>query len=179
MISPLAATILLLLTVHLGQGLRPVYAAHLRRHPLGAELRAEQLAVRLTRAAEAAQVEVALLAALAYDESHLDSTRVSSEGALGMLQLLPTSRWGRAWLEACGQQLDRCEALNAVWGAYALRDGLKACRGRLGHAVGFYRTGKCVEGPRARRTLALAHWVRATLQVVLLGPTTNTPWRAI
>lgn len=181
--SPLAATILLMLTVYIGHDGRPIYAAHLRRHPLGAEGRAQQLASQLERAADLAQVEVALLAALAYHESALDHGRVSGEGAVGMLQLLPASRWGRGWLEACERPVTiaaaRCEALNAVWGAFALRDGLEAC-GSPGRAIGFYRAGKCLEGPRARRTLALARWVRTRLEVVLLGPSSpEETWRRV
>jgi hypothetical protein len=167
----LAALLLVLLTVSYGPGLRPVYARHLRRHALGAEGRAEQLASQLRRAASLAGVELALLAALAVHESAVDHDRTSSAGAVGALQLLPASRWGQGFRLACEKA--RCshgkgsrrleESLNIVWGAYALRDGIRACRGHAGLALGFYRSGRCVEGPRARNTLALARLVRASL----------------
>src|SRR6185436_8422017 len=167
--SALAAALLALLTVAVGpEG--PVYALHLRRHPRGPEARAEQLAGQLRRAARLAGVELGLLAALALDESALDHSARSSAGALGALQLLPASPWGRGWLRACSSAnrshgkapTSLVEELNAHWGALALRDGLTACRTE-GRAVGFYRTGKCVEGPRARHTLALARVVRSRL----------------
>lgn len=169
--SPLAAALLALLTVSWA-GPRPIYAKHLRRHAHGPEARAEQLAGQLRRAARAAGVELPLLAALAVDESAVDHAARSSVGALGALQLLPASPWGKGWQEACRRArrgrrtapATEVEQLNAQWGAFALRDGLVACRGHRGLALGFYRSGKCVEGPRARHTLALAQWVRSRLE---------------
>lgn len=152
--SSLAAALLVMLTVYVRADLTPVYARHLRQHALGAEDRARELAQQLEHAAAQAGVSVALLAGLASDESALDHGRSSSEGALGALQLLPRSRWGRGWLRS-----RTGEAGNALWGAYALRDGLRACWGSPAHALGFYRTGRCVSGPRARHTLAVARWV--------------------
>jgi len=169
--SALASVVLVLLTVSYGPGLRPVYAPHLRRHELGAERRAEQLASQLRRAASLAGVELALLTALAVHESALDHGRRSSAGAVGALQLLPASPWGRGFRHACktgprshekGSRSHE-EWLNVLWGAYALRDGIRACRGHTGLGLGFYRSGKCVEGPRARNTLELARLVRARL----------------
>jgi hypothetical protein len=175
--TALAATLLVLLTVSWGPGLRPVYAPHLRQHPSGPERRAEELAGQLRRAAHAARVELPLLVALAYHESALDHGARSRVGALGALQLLPSSPWGRGWLRACGKgpraaekgPRRRVEELNAHWGAIALRDGLRACRGAPGMAVGFYRTGRCVEGPKARNTIALARVVRVRLTSPKMG----------
>jgi hypothetical protein len=165
--NALASALLVILTVHVRADLTPVYARHMRQHPLGAEGRAVELAEQLERAARLADVDVSLLAALAADESAVDHARTSSEGALGALQLLPASPWGKGWQEACrrarrGRRTapeTEVERLNAQWGAFALRDGLVACRGHRGLALGFYRSGKCVEGPRARHTLALARWL--------------------
>jgi hypothetical protein len=162
-VTPLAATLLALLTVWHGPD--PVYARHLRRHPRGPVARAEQLAGQLTRAARRARVELPLLVALALDESAVDHEAVSPVGAVGALQLLPASPWGRGWLRARrGVTPAEDEALNALWGAYALRDGLRACGGDPGRALGFYRAGRCLEGPRARHTLALARTVRAHME---------------
>jgi hypothetical protein len=178
--TPLASTLLYMHVVWVTGALEPVYAAHLRRHELGPELRAEQLAEDLVVAAELAGVPLALLAALEHDESGGDHSRVSSEGALGRMQLNPASRWGRAWLKECpggafpnstgrvrrdvaprGVSLDSttCEALNVLWGAYALRDAIEACGGDAHRALGFYRSGRCVAGPRGAETLELAEWL--------------------
>lgn len=155
----LASVLLVMLTVFVRADLTPVYARHLRRHPLGAEGRAAVLAGQLERAAARAGVDVAVLAALAADESAFDHDRSSAEGALGALQLLPRSRWGRGWMRGCGDRPGDCEADNALWGAMALREGVRVCRGSLGHALGFYRAGRCLAGPRGRHTLAVARWV--------------------
>jgi len=164
--TTLTATLLAMLTVSWGPGLEPVYARHLRSHPRGPQARAAQLAGQLTRAARKARVELPLLVALAYDESAFDHAAVSSVGAVGALQLLPQSPWGRAWQRARrapGVSPPEAEALNAEWGARALADGLRACGGLPGMALGFYRAGRCVQGPRARHTLGLARLVRARL----------------
>ena len=163
--SQLAALILTLLTVY--EGRQTVYAAHLRRHELGAVARAEQLAGQLLEASRTVGVDLALLTALAEHESAFDHGAESLESALGMLQLNPRSRWGRAWLAECRSgdlTRSRCEALNVLWGAYALRDALEACEGDAVRAVGFYRAGRCVDGPRGRRTVQHAEGVRRELQ---------------
>jgi hypothetical protein len=179
--TQLAATILFMLTVYVGRDYRPVYLQHLRETELGPELGAQELAERYLDAADRAGVDVADLYALGHDESGQNPRRVSPAGALGRLQLLPASRWGRGWLRECAPrnrhdgerfrvgfpaELDlraerkTCEGSNVLWGAYALRDALVACCGVLVLAYGFYRTGKCVAGPRSRRTAKLADWVR-------------------
>jgi soluble lytic murein transglycosylase-like protein len=175
--SSLAATILALCVVW--QGKVTVYVRHLRMHDRGAEARAEELAGQLTDAAWEAGVDVALLTALAHDESGFDHAAVSPEGALGALQLLPASRWGRAWLAEVedleGRGLRAREDLNVQWGAYALRDALEACGGSVVHALGFYRSGKCIDGPRGRRTVRLAKWIRTRLQ----APHGRTAWQSV
>jgi soluble lytic murein transglycosylase-like protein len=164
--STVAATILALCIVW--QGKVTVYVRHLRLHPLGAEERAEELAQQHIDAAWEAGVDVALLLATNHDESGFNHDAISEEGALGASQLLPTSRWGRGWLlelESLKELgVDAREQLNITWGAYALRDALEACGGNEVRALGFYRTGKCVDGPRGRRTVRLAKWIRARLQ---------------
>jgi hypothetical protein len=47
-----------------------------------------------------------------------------------------------------------------IWGAYALRDALDECGGNELLALGFYRSGGCVVGPRALETAARAQEVR-------------------
>lgn len=167
----LKSVILTLLTINWGPGLTPVYAKHLRNHPDGADARAEELADQLRRAAMRAGVDLALLTALAYTESALDHGRRSVAGAAGALQLLPSSRWGRAARLAAraaggpggGRAQSVAERLNVLWGAYALADGLMACDGYPTLATGFYRAGRCLSGPRGRLTVALARVIRRHL----------------
>lgn len=169
--SPLAAAIALMLTWYVTRDLAPVYAVQLRRAPLGAEARAAELADELEAAAAAAGVDFELLAAIELDESGFDALRVGAVGELGGMQLLPESRWGRGWLRECEQiglalgysSWWACEPSNVRWGAYALRAALDECGGDEHAALGFYRTGKCVRGPRGALTLEVAEWLRARL----------------
>lgn len=163
--TALAATLLYMHVVWVTPALEPVYAAHYRRAPYGPELRALEQAEQLEHAAELAGVPIELLAAVAQDESGLDDDRVSRCGARGRMQLLPASRWGRAWLEACEERPRACEALNVLWGAYALRDALDACGGDPHLALGFYRAGRCVAGPRGAATIELATWIAHAMEV--------------
>lgn len=131
--------------------------------------RAHELAEQHQVAAELAGVSVADLVGLDLDESNMDHHARGQAGERGAMQLLPASPWGRAWLrEASGYwaltgDVLVGERLNVLWGAYTLADGLKVCRGSLVHAYGFYRTGKCVAGPRSKRTAKRAEWVRERL----------------
>lgn len=151
-----------------------VYAPHLRQHELGAELRAEQLAEQARDAAELAGVRLPLFVALLDDESHFNHAALSDEEAFGATQLLPTSRWGRACIAdtraAARVGIDAAEQLNMQWGALALRDALDACDGDAVRAIGFYRTGRCVDGPRARATAERAFWVEALLNEPMCTP---------
>jgi Transglycosylase SLT domain len=165
--TALAVVLLGLLTVWEGPG-EVVYVRHLREHALGAEARAEQIATTLRTAAHTQGVPVELFVALAVLESGLDAEAESRKGALGLLQLNPRSRWGRAWVADCDAFQGLCGPRNAHWGAVALRDALAEC-GSEGAAVGFYRTGRCVTGPRARQVLALRARIRAAVSGRVLG----------
>lgn len=151
-----ALTLAILALLSLSPG---VYAPALRGHELGAQARAAQLAHHLDEAARVAHVDVALLTALAFHESGLDHAAVSHRGALGMLQLNPRAPWGSAYVRECRRSPDACELLNARWGAWALRDALQSC-GSTVRALGAYRTGRCVAGPRAHATQRLAWAIR-------------------
>lgn len=140
-----------------------VYAPHAARHPNGAQGYATEVAEHLHAAAKLHDVDVALLAALAYYESAFDRRARSRVGALGMLQLMPQFRWGRAWRADCRILPSECDALNVAYGAAALRDGIQVCGSHV-RAVGRYRTGRCVAGPRARATVVLAQQVRFRLK---------------
>ena len=165
--SPLAVVILGLVTVFEGAG-GPVYARLFRRHELGAEARAEQLAGHFEAAAAAEHLDAALLVALAYLESSLDPAAVEpSSGALGLLQLHPRSRWAREWRAACARAPSSCEAASVRVGARVLREGLDACPTEA-EALGWYRVGRgnCIAGPRARLVLELRDRIREQLEPV-------------
>lgn len=169
--TALVTTILAMLTVF-NDGPAPVYAYHLRMAHGGPEARAEDLAWQLEEASTLAGVDLALLTALAYHESAFDhgavatvmddKPRVAGEG---FMQLNPQSRWGRSWRKDCtnahifGPDAGVCEDLNVQWGALALRDALTFCKGDVTKAIGFYRTGKCVAGPKGQATVRLSWWI--------------------
>lgn len=126
--------------------------------------RAEQLATYTTDAAQIAQVDVGLLAALFYHESTYRASARSRAGAVGLGQLMPTTRWGRAYLRECEDarrifQGDACELLQARHAAWALRDNIQKCGSHI-RALGSYRTGRCRVGPRAYATVQLARQIR-------------------
>lgn len=167
--TPLAATLLYMHVVWVTPALEPVYARHFREAELGAELRALEQAEQLEVAAELAGVPLALLVAVEQDETGFNAGLIGAAGELGGMQLLPGTRWWRGWLDACwraGDLRSRCDGLNVLWGAYALRDALDECEGDVHAALGRYRTGRCVRGPRGAATLDLAEWLRAQLHEV-------------
>jgi hypothetical protein len=157
--TALAHLILAFLATHVGP-LWIVYAPHIRRAP---EARAQELADQLTDAAQVSGVDVALLTALAAKESAFNHDAVSSVGARGMMQLLPASRYGRAWSRDCARDPDTCETSNVRHGAWALRDGLREC-GPILRSLNWYRSGRCTDAPRAREVVRLAARIRRTLE---------------
>lgn len=161
-VHALAATVLYMHVIWVTPALAPVYARHFREAEFGAERRALEQAEQLALAAELAGVSLALLAAVREDESHFDDDLVGDAGELGGMQLLPGTRWWRGWLNDCwsaGDLHSRCDDLNVLWGAYALRAALDACGGDEHAALGRYRSGRCVRGPRGQHTLELAEWI--------------------
>lgn len=185
--TSLAATLLYMHVVWVTPTLEPVYARHFREDELGAELRALEQAEQLELAADLAGVPLELLTAVMHDESGLNAALIGAAGELGPAQLLPGTPWWRGWREACRGEVDgkltapspgTCQAANVRWGAYALRDALDACGGDEWAALGFYRAGRCVRGPRGAATLELAEWLawrladdgHATIEVEAVEP---------
>lgn len=185
--TPLALTLLYMSVVWVTPALEPVYARHFREDALGAELRALELAEQVEFAAVTARVPVALLAAVLEDESGFNAQAFGARGELGPAQLLPGTPWFRGWFAECAQMPARpdpspvnsrpsfwawkcagcqapCEAANVLWGAYALRESINACGGDEHLALGRYRTGRCVAGPRGAATLELAQWLGSMLE---------------
>lgn len=161
--STLAASILSLVVVHTTPSGRPVYAPHFRTHKLGAEGYAAQLAHAFEGAADAHGVPAALLAALAFCESAFNARAVAGDrvGSFGVLQLNPRGARARSVLRACARDAAHCVEHQADAGAEMLRDALDACGGNESLALGFYRTGRCVEHKGSARVLALRDRIHA------------------
>lgn len=146
--NALAFAILLLSTLPNGHPVRSF-----RTHPLGAHGRAAELAELLTEASRAHRVDVYLLTALAWSESRFDSSQVGRVGERGLLQLHPRFTYGRAYGRFRGTQHER-DRLAIFLGAEALRHGLQVCgERRPRHAVGWYKSGRCVAGPAAAHVM--------------------------
>ncbi len=126
-----------------------------RVHPLGAVGRAEQLAAYFADAAKATGIDPFLLTALGYAETRFDGARIGGVGERGIMQLHPRYTLGKRYAaESRGLPQDQKDRLSIFLGADALRHGLKVC-GRRAHAIGFYRSGRCVAGPGARNVYAI------------------------
>jgi len=134
---------------------------------LGDEPRAAQLAEVFQSAAVEEGTPVHVLVALGKGESHFDSWAVSDVGAQGMMQLHPRW-WGKEWKLECAEAgADRltdeaCEALNVRIAARVLRYYKRRCGSWL-LAVGAYRSGKCIAGPKSQATMRLARRIKARL----------------
>jgi hypothetical protein len=138
------------------RGGEPVLAPHVRAR--GGEAYVTELGAWVHSAAELEHVSPSLLAFLLYLESSGDSSKVEPKtGSEGLMQLNPGSPWGMAWKHACELEPDRCEELNVVFGARALRAGFDACGDDAVQAVSFYRSGRCV--PKKRKVRRRSAWV--------------------
>lgn len=146
------AIILYMWTVYVGH--QPVYIQHARTNP---EQRAYVLEEAFTNAAVRVKVPKYLLLALAWTETALDGSRVGDAGEMGVMQLHPRTAAGRAYARSCPVPSRRCDALSIELGAEALAKGYDAC-GTWKQAIGYYKSGKCLEGPQAARTMAIWDW---------------------
>jgi len=157
----IVAIILSLLTVHTAPS-GPIYARHIRNHPLGAELYVESVVHWAEDAALVHEVDPYLLIALVVSESALNDRAVEPRtGAAGLMQLMPGSRWQRAVERDCkGATRSACAAAQLLRGAEALRHALDACGGDEWAAIGLYRTGSCLRGPRGLKVIELAWLLR-------------------
>lgn len=130
-----------------------------RNRPGGAEVYAYRLEQHFEQAGKTYDQDPFLLAALAASESGLDGTRVGPMGEVSLMQFMPGSRAGRAYLATKGPQSVR-DGVAILLGAEALRHGLLVC-GNETAAVGWYKSGRCLEGPKARAVVALRDRLRA------------------
>lgn len=103
---------------------------------------------------------VGLLTSTAWSESRFNQGAIGAVGEVSFVQLHPRGRRGRLYLASCapGDMREACVRRAAELGALELRDGFKAC-GTWGMAVGRYKSGRCIEGPRSRAVLHVWAWV--------------------
>jgi len=153
------AIILYMWTVYVGA--QPVYIQHARTNP---EERAYVLQEAFTNAGEHPDFPQYvharyLLLALAWTESGLDGSRVGDVGELGIMQLHPRSAAGRKYAKRCPVPSRSCDALSIALGTSELAKGYKACGYDWGQAIGYYKSGRCIEGPRARDVMVLWDWL--------------------
>lgn len=143
-------------------------ATHIANHPMGEEVRASEIAGYFTKAAKAHRLRLSALVAMGKHEGYFDSSAKSRVGALGMLRLHPRWKWGKGWRQECQKEAWRmtdeaCEAAHVMWAAKALRESLDRC-GNYTAAIGAYRSGHCIEGPKSQATMRLARRIEAQLR---------------
>lgn len=158
MIQSIVAAVLFLCTLPSG-----AYAPHLANHPLGAEVRAEQIASVLIESAEEHHVDPFLLTALAYRESGFDVGAVSKVGAFGLLQT--HVKWsGKEVLNRCMLWPEHCLHWQADAGAKALAYYIAVCHSEA-RALHAFRTGDCGRpgrnGPQTKKVLVLRNQLKA------------------
>jgi len=132
--------------------------AHARRHPGGVEARAAELAEHFDQAARTYDEDPYLLLALANSESGLDGTRLGAMGEVSLMQLMPNTPAGRAYAAVRGPQSVR-DGVAVLLGAEVLHQGMLVC-GNETAAIGWYKSGRCVAGPKARWVVALRDRMR-------------------
>lgn len=153
MIAALTAAILTLCTFN------GSLAPHLWQQGMQPHQRARQIAEYTIDAGKSNDVDPYLMIALMRYESHFDESRVSKEGAFGLMQLNPKF-WGRDALRLCIIDPVNCDWWNTWHGAQAIAHYKKKC-GSEGRALVAYRTGRCGPvGPRARLVLNLRRELR-------------------
>jgi hypothetical protein len=130
-----------------------------RHRPGGAKAYAAELEQHVTQAARTYDEDPFLVLAVAHSESGLDGTRVGPMGEVGLMQLMPHSQRGRAYLDAQGPQSVR-DGVALLLGAEALHQGRLVC-GNEAAAVGWYKSGRCIVGPKVRAVIALRDRLRA------------------
>jgi hypothetical protein len=166
-----AQAILVMVTVWITPSGDAVYAPQFRNAPQGAESRAFDLAADFTFAEQVYGVDRYLLAALAYRESGFDPNALGEQNEFTVMQLHPRSKAGRETASFCKGHPAQCERAAILAAARVLSEGYREC-GTEALALGYYRSGKCVAGPGARRVLEarermVAALVAPPLQVTL------------
>lgn len=140
-------------------GPSPALARHVRE--LGGKTYLEAIGGTMQREADARGLDPLLLGMVAFSESSLNPDALGAAGERGLLQLHPGSKWGRSAAQDCRFRTTyECRTTVSIrWGAEALRHGLTVC-GSETQAVGFFKTGRCVDGPKGRATVAMRDRMR-------------------
>ncbi len=134
------------------------FVAHARHYAGGADRKASVLAEHAEQAGLAYGLNPFLLIAHGKLESSLDGTKIGKLGEVSLMQFMPNTRSGREYTRFRGTQEER-DGLAMLLGAELLRQGLDEC-GSEAAAIGWYKSGHCIVGPKARATLALRDSLR-------------------
>lgn len=140
------AALLTLLTVWTSPAGEPTYVFHCRQQPGGCPVFVTGVALHAAAAADAWDLDPALLLAVAFVESGLEPEREGAALERGLWQLHPRGAGKRA-LRMChgpGAPQTYCDAFVA---AQELHRGLEACGGLRG-ALRYYNAGHCGEPGR-------------------------------
>ena len=146
--------------VTIWRGPSPALARHVRA--LGGETYLESIGDTMQREAEVRGLDPLLVGMVAFFESSLNPDALGAAGERGLMQLHPSSEWGRAAARDCksGTTYECRTTVSIRWGAEALRQGLMIC-GSETSAIGWFRTGRCVDGPASRAVVAMRDRMRA------------------
>lgn len=159
-------------------GATPIYRAPFARDPDGAEKRAERLALKIQDAATSWNISPALYAALIFHESEFNPRARSRTGALGLAQLQPGTPMFRYWRRLCRELPRDCDEWWNLWsGAQALHYAKRKC-GAIAPALGAYRSGRCIVGPRTQQVLATRRWIERCMETGTVGSCQKSAWLA-
>lgn len=154
--SHLVIALLSILTVW--HGPKPVLIRHVRDH--GGEPYLASVASFAEHAAGKHGLDPYLLIALAFSESSINPDAVGPAGEIGLMQLHPQSKWGRLAANDCQHAPGFCRTwVSMWWGAAALQHGLELC-GTEAAAVSWFKSGRCLDGPKGRAVVALRDRLR-------------------
>ena len=146
--------------VTIWRGPSPALARHVRA--LGGETYLESISGTIQREAEARGLDPLLVGMVAFSESSLNPDDLGAAGGRGLMKPHTGSEWGRAGARDCksGTTYECRTTVSIRWGAEALRQGLMVC-GSEASAIGWFRTGRCVNGPAGRAVVAMRDRMRA------------------
>lgn len=133
---------------------RRIYVQHCRELRYGCERQVVQLVDYIFDVSLAYNFDPWLIAAVAWHESRFNPFAESSEGAVGIIQLLRRSPWSRGvsfvhqrWFrQRCINQIGSCQLDVIERGVYWLNRAVQEC-GSINSGLRMYNSGRC-NGPR-------------------------------
>lgn len=157
-------------------GQTPIYSQALGLDPVA---RAHKLSDGITDAANSWGVKPSVYASLVFHESGFWVNARSKRGALGLAQLMPATRIGREWRRLCVYRPQDCNDWWNLWnGAKALSQFQRKCR-FIAPALGAYRRGDCVVGPRTHQVLDTHRWIERCIAANTDAACQNSKWLAM